>query len=203
MTKIFDKVLGSRSQAFQESFVLNVLDFKREGYFLEIGAAEGFDANNTLVLETTYSWGGLALEWDGELASEYNAKRKVECLCIDATQWSAKDNLDSRLFPKQIDYLQVDIDPSEQSLSALLNLPFSDYRFSVITFEHDYYLSLNSNVRDSSREFLFSNGYHLFAGGIETQGRNFEDWWIDLSIIQNKHLLEFQFFDVEASDFFR
>lgn len=192
----------SKSQAFQESFVLNILDFKKSGYFLEIGSAEGVIANNTLILESEFEWKGLALENDLSLATKYNETRFAKCLCLDATSWPAEETLLASGAPSQIDYLQVDIDPAEQSLRALVNLPFLNFRYSVITFEHDRYLSEDSHVRDASRDFLNSHGYHLFAGGIETRGRNFEDWWIDAKLESNHAFLDFQIFDIEAEKLF-
>ena len=42
-------------------------------------------------------------------------------------------------YPKQIDYLSLDIDPSEATLAALKKLPLDEYRFSVITYETEVY----------------------------------------------------------------
>ena len=44
---------------------------------------------------------------------------------------------------KQIDYLSLDIDPSEATLAALKKLPLDDYRFSVITYETEGLSSWN------------------------------------------------------------
>jgi hypothetical protein len=190
---------GSLSQAHQESLVINALQFKKNGWFLEIGAADGLEASNTFLLEKEFGWTGLALEWDTDLHSEYNLHRSTECLCEDATLWDARTSLFSRGFPNQVDYLQIDIDPADQSLKALENLPLEEFRFSVITFEHDYYLSDLSLARDASRELLRFHGYHLLVAGVETHGRNFEDWWVDSTLEIMHPLLSRQFENIEAS----
>ena len=170
---------GSKSQAFQESFVLSVLNSKKNGYFLEIGGADGLEASNTFLLENDFAWKGLALEWDKALHSKYESNRKTTCLCLDATTWNASEILAKQNFPSQIDYLQLDIDPANQTLAALINLPHEDYRFSIITFEHDFYVERNPFVRDQSRKFLSSLDYFMVFGNVATQGRVFEDWYID------------------------
>ena len=57
----------------------------------------------------------------------------------DATTVDYKAIFEENNFPNQIDYLQVDIEPAQQTLNALLQLPHDDYRFSVITYETDVY----------------------------------------------------------------
>ena len=193
---------GSLSQAFQESLVLNVLNFKEYGCFLEIGGADGIEASNTFLLENEYKWNGLAVEWDKILHSRYQAVRTTKCVLADATSWPAGDYLKELDFPSRVDYLQVDIDPASQSLAALSNLPLEQYRFSVITFEHDFYVAGDGAVRDTSRELLSSFGYHLLVAGAETQGRNFEDWWIDPQLEELKHFTSCFAENVEAASLF-
>jgi|LauGreDrversion4_1035100.scaffolds.fasta_scaffold20293_3 disulfide oxidoreductase YuzD len=200
--QIFESLKGSKSQAFQESFVQNVLNFKVSGHFLEIGAGDGVEANNTLLLERRFKWAGLSVELDPQLHQDFLNSRKTMCLCEDATVWDSESYLKSHSFPNRIDYLQIDIDPASQSLQALINLPLDNYRFSVITFEHDYYVDQNPQVRDASREILVSSGYHLFFAGVQTRGRNFEDWWLDPEVAELKKYLDFQYEDREAEELF-
>jgi hypothetical protein len=195
-------IKASKSQAYQESFVLNVLNFKFFGTFLELGAGDGIEASNTFLLENKFNWKGLSLEYDREINTAFKTMRRTECLCEDATKWEAIRHLERRDFPKQIDYLQIDVDPAKQSLETLVNLPLGDYRFSTITFEHDYYVEKNPEVRDASRTLLRSLNYHLFFAGVQTNGRNFEDWWIDKTIPGLKRYQNFYFEDMEASMIF-
>jgi hypothetical protein len=201
-TPIFNVLMGSRSQAFQESFVQNVLNFKEHGHFLEIGAGDGVEASNTFILEKQYKWKGIAVEFDSQLHQDFMNSRTTICFCEDATIWDANGYLESLSFPRQIDYLQIDIDPAWQSLRALRNLSLDRYRFSVITFEHDYYINQNPDVRDASRKILLSHGYHLFFGGVQTQGRNFEDWWLDSENTELRKYIDLQFEDLEAKALF-
>ena len=45
--KLFELISNSKSQIFQDLFVLNELNFKKKGFFIEIGAANGIDLSNT------------------------------------------------------------------------------------------------------------------------------------------------------------
>ena len=59
MLKIFDI---STSQFYQDLFVLSNLDYKRKGFFVEMGACDGVHISNTLVLEKYFSWDGILVE---------------------------------------------------------------------------------------------------------------------------------------------
>ena len=68
MLKLFEK---SHSQIRQDLFVLHVLNYKKNGFFVEFGATNGFDLNNTYLLEKDFAWNGILAEpgrvWRNEL----------------------------------------------------------------------------------------------------------------------------------------
>ena len=89
-------------------------------------------------------------------------------------------------FPSTIDYLQIDIEPAQQSLKALESLPLDKYRFSVITFEHDIYFDPdNALVKEKARELLSKFNYTLAVENVEAYGKIFEDWWLDSNLIND------------------
>ncbi len=55
-------LMQSPSQNFQDLFVLFVLDNKREGFFVEFGAANGLYISNSLLLERRMGWNGILAE---------------------------------------------------------------------------------------------------------------------------------------------
>ena len=169
-------------QAGQDLFVLHALQRKRRGIYLEIGSANPIVDNNTFVLEREFDWTGVSLEFREESVREFNAIRKNPCIAADAVSFNYKSYLDNNSFPRQIDYLQVDIAPAVSSLQVLKNLPHEDYRFSVITFEHERF-AVGDKVMEDSREFLSALGYRLAVANVAFEGNDFEDWWIDPSVV--------------------
>ena len=169
----------------QERFVLDLLKNKRNGYYVELGAFDSKKGSNTYHLETDYDWNGVSFEIDPERHAEFISNRKNPCILGDATHFNYISYFEENDFPKQIDYLQVDIDagytPEGNSvgnpyltLHGLISVPLSKYRFSIITFEHDSQIEYNNKgMREAQREILSSLGYKLVVREWH------EDWWVD------------------------
>lgn len=177
---------NGKGQANQDSFVLNALKEKRNGYYVEIGSNEPITWNNTYLLETEYDWSGVGFEWDEGLVEHYNNIRKNKCIAADATKFDYLSYFQSNNFPKQIDYLQLDIEPAYQTLTALKQLPIDQYRFSVITYEHDLYADPNNQgVKEEAKFILSTLGYKLVVENVNDGDLNriFEDWWIDPKVV--------------------
>jgi FkbM family methyltransferase len=74
----------SKSQYAQELFALSELNFKRRGFFVEIGATNGISFSNTYMLETEFGWSGILAEpakcWHEDL--DINRKCFIEKKCL-------------------------------------------------------------------------------------------------------------------------
>ena len=150
---------------------------KKNGFYVELGSGDPYHETNTLLLESELGWKGLALEIDKDIAGKYNSSDRInKCINADALHFDYLTYLKQNNFPKNIDFLQIDIDGHDKGncLLALLALPLLEYRFSVIIIEHDVCLDFKrASMRDAQREILSSLGYKLV-------GQTFsEDWWID------------------------
>lgn len=178
------KINNSPSQAMQDSFVMNMLSWKKNGFYLEIGAFKPIEISNTYTLETIYNWSGVSLEINSSLVEDFNNIRKNKCYVKDATTLNYVNFLSSVNAPERIDYLQIDIKPAVNTLQALKQIPLDIYRFSVITFEHDLYSNENNiNVRDESRKILLNYGYKLVIGNLMAHYKPYEDWYVDPSVV--------------------
>ena len=60
--RISELTARSKSQNRQDLFVLSELNFKRDGFFVEFGAAGGVEDSNTYLLEDGFSWRGILAE---------------------------------------------------------------------------------------------------------------------------------------------
>ena len=180
-----ENIENNWSQSMQDMFVLSMLDGKKNGVYVEIGADQPRVISNTYLLENNFDWSGVSFELDADKVTYFNSIRKNKCFCEDATLYDYKSLFEERNYPKQIDYLQLDIDPAEGTLRALKALPLDDYRFSVITYETDVYSS-GADIQDEEIAILKDAGYQLVIKNIKNEGNPFEDWWIDPNIISEE-----------------
>ena len=177
-----ENIENNWSQSMQDIFVMSMLDGKRNGVYVEIGADQPRVISNTYLLEKDFDWSGISFELNADKVAFFNTIRKNKCLCEDATLYNYKSLFEELNYPKQIDYLQLDIDPAEGTLRALKALPLDDYRFSVITYETDVYSS-GADIQDEQIEILESHGYQLVAKNVKCEGNPYEDWWVDPVIV--------------------
>lgn len=176
------------SQAFQDLFVLKMLGGKKHGTYLEIGANHPTFHSNTFLLHSIFDWEGISIEFDSKCFVDWpHLRPKSNFLISDALIIDYKKALNF-WFPnsnRRVDYLQLDIDPSINTLTVLKRLPLDDFRFTVITFETDAYTG-DLRARDESRKLLNSYGYRLLGPDVSVVFKDisqnpiaFEDWWID------------------------
>jgi hypothetical protein len=182
MTQIWNEISA------QEEFVLELLENKKGGHYVELGAFHSKNGSNTNKLENEFGWKGVSFEIKEDLRKEFNENRSNPCMG-DALDFNYISYFEENVFPKQIDYLQVDIDSGYRldgrpdgsaytSLHGLLAVPLNSYRFTVITFEHDANMYWrNVAMRDVQREILDSLGYSIV---VRTES---EDWWVDPNVI--------------------
>jgi hypothetical protein len=172
----------SWSQAGQDLFVIGACGYKKNGTFVEVGAMHSSFMSNTYLLETEFGWSGVSFEIDPIRAAEFNKNRKAECIVGDATIADYASIFKNKNLPKDIDYLQVDIEPANQTLQALELIMSTGHRFRTITFEHDLYVDSNNQaIKDRQKELLTSLGYSLYKENVcwdKEQVGPFEDWWI-------------------------
>jgi hypothetical protein len=174
------KVVENFSQCFQDMFVLGVNKGKRNGKFLEIGCGLPIANNNTYLLEKYFDWEGISVDINKTVTDLFSKQRKSKVFNVDATTIDYNSLLDKGDY----DYLQIDCDPATISYKILLNIPFDTHKFAVITFEHDYHIDENKDIRQMSRDYLTSLGYVMIANDISfNKYTPFEDWWVHPDLV--------------------
>jgi hypothetical protein len=184
------------SQAGQDKFIINILKGKKNGYFLEIGSNEPIHINNTISLEKIFCWKGIMIEYSDEWLQDYKKIRENSIHIIkDATLIDYKELLKNS--PKNIDYLQIDIEASNGSTIKTLEKLDNDimdlYKFAVITFEHDHYCTAHGEykyTRDRSRTIFKKHGYYNVFEDINDDNPNlvFEDWWVHPDLVDMEYV---------------
>jgi hypothetical protein len=184
-----EEIKENYSQVYQDMFTLFMHNGKRNGTYLEIGSGDPFWLNNTYLLESQFNWKGVGIEYNQSLCEKYTNNRKNPVICKDAHQVNFRELLNSSFDTKEIDYLQLDCEPSESTYRILTSLPLDEYKFAVITYEHDYYVDISRTYRDKSREYLKSKGYKLVVSNVSpTTWSSFEDWWVHPDLIPKKRI---------------
>ena len=181
-------------QAGQDRFVVNILKGKMNGYFLEIGSNSPVNISNTFILEKRFNWKGIMIEYDPMWLPSYKAIRKNSKHVIkDATKIDYKKLLENS--PKDIDYLQVDVEAENgstiETLEKLDNEILDSYRFAVVTFEHDYYRAGDyKDTRTKSRKIFEKRGYKKVFFDVNDNSPEvvFEDWWVHPALVDLNHV---------------
>lgn len=194
-----------RSEAGQDEWVLERLGGKRNGFFVDAGAHDGYLCSNTWRLEKNRGWKGICIE-----ASTPNFAALVKrrgCRCVKACLHS--ERVDVRFFefgvtssvvsdgreigevvpgipladvleecgaPPVIDYLSLDIEGHEHEVMRVF--PFDRWSFRTVTVEHNEY-SVGPANKLRLRELFTANGYTLDRGDVCTpDGKCYEDWFV-------------------------
>jgi len=87
--KLTKYLIQSKSELRQDLFVINELNFKKRGFFVEIGAGNGIDYSNTYLLEKNFNWTGIISEPAKMFKESLNKTRKCK---IDNNALHSKDN---------------------------------------------------------------------------------------------------------------
>ena len=197
------KISKNYSQAYQDLFVLSMLDGKTNGRYVEIGGYDAKIFSNTFILESIFNWKGFSIEIDKTRCGNFNndRDRQNRCYLADATKFDYIGAMLTEKWKDRIDYLSVDCEPSYNTLKSLLQFPLDRYRCSVITFEHDLY-SDGSQILNKSREYLTDKGYQLVCSNVCNVANPFEDWWIDPQVVSEEIWKPFVCSNMEARSIF-
>lgn len=177
--------IKSYSQYCQDYWVLSLLNWKREGFFIECGCADGAFLSNTFLMENEYNWSGILCEPDDKQHEKAYRLRKNPvfhgCVFTHSNGVNFTENellgaisnhgapkasitwkelLTKYNAPNYVDYLSLDTEGYE--LELLQAFPWDEYKVGVITVEHSGGLHLTWAKRQllarHGYEFVYDNG---------------------------------------------
>jgi len=186
--------MNYNSQTGQDRFVLSILNNKINGYFIEIGSNHPKNINNTYILEKEFNWSGIMVECDIQWLELYKEQRPNSIHIIDdATKIDYLNLFKINNVPKNIDYLQIDLEVNNRSTLDTLELfdknIFNNYKFATVTFEHDIYSGDHYNTRIASREIFLKNGYILVFPDVRNGTRfPYEDWYVHPDLVNMNYI---------------
>ena len=192
--KIFKSILyksSKYSQAGQDLFAAEL--FGSGGTYIDIGAGEPINSNNTYLLEVKKNWKGISIDY-GDNKTEIRHKlkklwdnckeRKNIIYWADAVTFDYKLALDENNIKYDVDFLSCDIDPQENTFLALKKVINDGIRPKYIAFETDYYREKN-NYSELAYEFLRHFDYKIGVKNVYSnlkKNKIFETWFIKRNV---------------------
>ena len=180
----------AHSQFFQDEWVRDTFNGKRDGTFADIGAGDPFVFSNTAMLQRDYGWRGILCD-NSTAGALLHHRPSAFITDADATQVDFGEDISHRLGTTNVDFLSLDLEPATVTLTVLAQLPLSEVRFALACIEHDYY-RFGSSIRTAMRAIMLSHGYlpvaydvglvHGVLGNL-----SIEDWWAHPNLIDVAH----------------
>ena len=179
------------SQAGQDLFAVEL--FGERGTYIDIGAGEPINLNNTYLLEVKKKWKGISIDYGDSNEKKILELKKLWDNCkerankiywADALTFNYKNALDENNINCEIDFLSCDIDPQENTFLALKKLINDGVRPKYIAFETDLYRE-KINYSNLAYEFLRPYGYKIGVKNVYSnlkKNKIFETWFISENI---------------------
>jgi FkbM family methyltransferase len=179
--KLLSLMKESKSQLRQDLFVLAELNYKKNGYFIEFGAANGVELSNTYLLETAFNWTGILAEpakyWTNELLRN-RPNARIEELCV----WKESNKFLDFNETKIPEISTIDLFSKSDAYESLRKKG-STYKVKTISLydllikhsapQHIDYLSIDTE--GSEFEILSSFNFNEFTFGVITCEHNYSD----------------------------
>jgi FkbM family methyltransferase len=134
------------SQIGQDKYYIeNIVNHKRNGYFIDIGANNGINLSNTYVLEKNYNWKGLCVEVDDNLFEELKKNRR--CNVVNECVYSISGEVKTLQVP-----LVNEIPEGNSMLIRIKDNPVSNNAFINQFQEYRTYNKISKTLNDIFKE---------------------------------------------------
>lgn len=123
----------SLSDRGQDRWVINeVFPGKSNGFFLELGAADGFSESNTYVLEKRYGWNGICIEPHPDLFDALVNKYKRSCTCVPKAVDATRGSVEFVLSGQTSGLINDEADNSPTKRADLIDAARAEGRVTVV-----------------------------------------------------------------------
>lgn len=130
------------SQIGQDKYYIeNIVNHKRNGYFVDIGANNGINLSNTYVLEKNYDWNGLCVEVDDNLFEQLKQNR--ECNVVNECVYSISGEIKTLQVP-----LVNEIPEGNSMLIRIKDNPETTFAFVKQFQEYETYDKISKTLND-------------------------------------------------------
>ena len=196
------------SQSGQDKWVCDFFNYKKNGYFVEVGAYDGIQTSNTYYLEKELGWNGICIEANLEIFKILKQNRQSNNINVAVSSNKGLcnfngdrintfghvvecDTLNSILYnnsyKQKIDYLSLDIEGMEYE--ALKSLDFNYWDIKLITVEHNLYCT-NDIEKNKIYDLLSSKNFERDVEDVKCLDQNpiwfnkpYEDWYVNRNIL--------------------
>jgi len=191
------------SEAGQDKWVAEFFNYKKNGYFLDIGAGDGTSGSNTYYLEKNLEWKGLCIDCK---SPHFESCKKIRSNCVEQAIWSERkllffniptlsinsngvgnmvlcDNMTNIInrynIPSVVDYVSLDIEGCE--IEALKGWPWKTHIAILWTIEHNLYLKNDPTLKNGIFDIMSKNGYIRTVENVSCKNSKwgpYEDWYV-------------------------
>lgn len=139
----------------QDNYVVDLLNKKTNGFYIEIGASHPKHGSNTFLFEKTLNWTGILIEYNPtyfQLLDQERPQSKI-CKCKIVSDKSNISNQKTiceifkeyeNYIPTFIDYVSLDIDDPELQFKILEQFNHEKYKIGILVVEHDIHSDIDT-----------------------------------------------------------
>ena len=211
LENIIKNIRFSKSQLAQDLFVLNELNFKKNGFFVEFGACDGVLHSNTHILEKKFDWKGILCEPANSFLEILKVNRNchIENRCvysasekvIDFTEFTDEGELSGlgiiaieNIFKKKKTYKVQTISLNDllQKYSCPKNFDYLSIDTEGSEFEiinnldfarfRPKIISIEHNYNINKREDIYSLLSKKHYERVYTHISDWDDWYIEKNV---------------------
>lgn len=189
----------------QDKWVLETLNYKSNGFFVDLGSGNGIYYSNTYTLENEYQWAGICVEINQDKFNELQNNRSstnINCVvynyegtCLigddgkitDTSGTTVSCNTFNNIIMNSgyngiIDYVSVNVGGNE--LDVIKSIDFESNQIVLMSIQHNHYKVEHKNV-DPIFYHMLENGFERLVIGAVGENPSdyvkykepYEDWY--------------------------